>query len=107
MSRRVQTVVHIEDDIDGGKADQTIRFAWQGTTYEIDLSNKNAKAFEKAIAPYVDHARRVRGKHSAKPTAGKRTDLADIRKWAQKNGYQVSPRGRLAAEVIQAYDAAR
>jgi Lsr2 len=79
VARKVQTIVQLEDDIDGGKADRTITFAWDGTSYEIDLSNKNARAFEKAVAVYVDHARRVRGARGTRARSGKRADLTQIR----------------------------
>ena len=31
----------LEDDLDGGPADETVRFAIGGFDYEIDLSHKN------------------------------------------------------------------
>jgi hypothetical protein len=52
------TVV-LEDDLDGGPADETVRFGIDGTGYEIDLSTTNAAAFRRQLAPYIDHARRV------------------------------------------------
>jgi Lsr2 len=107
MARKVQTIVHLEDDLDGGRADHTITFGWDGTTYEIDLSNKNAKAFEKAVAVYVGSARRVRGTRGTRARSDRRSDLAQVREWAKQNGYTVSERGRVAAEIVEAYDAAR
>ncbi len=54
-----RTAVALEDDLDGGHADETVRFAIGGSQYEIDLSKKNAKAFRKGLAPFVEHARKA------------------------------------------------
>ncbi len=106
-----QTVVTelLVDDLDGSTADRTINFSWEGTSYEIELSRKNAVAFEKAMKPYVDAARRTRSggraRRAGNSRGGKR-DLSSIRDWAAKNGFEVSARGRIAASVIDAYEAA-
>ncbi|HEY8301617.1 MAG TPA: Lsr2 family protein [Jatrophihabitans sp.] len=105
-----QTVVTelLVDDLDGSTADRTINFTWDGAAYEIELSKKNAVAFEKAMRPYVDAARRARGSRSRRSAAarsGKR-DLSVIRDWAAQNGFDVSARGRIASSVIDAYEAA-
>jgi hypothetical protein len=36
--------VALEDDLDGGPAAETVQFAFDGTDYEIDLNEKNARA---------------------------------------------------------------
>jgi hypothetical protein len=105
-----QTVVTeiLVDDLDGSAGERTVNFTWDGVSYEIELSKKNAAVFEKAMKPYTDAARRVRtsrgrrstGRPSAKP------NLAVIREWAANNGFAVSARGRIAASVIDAYEAA-
>jgi hypothetical protein len=105
-----QTVVTelLVDDLDGSTADRTINFVWDGTSYEIELSKKNAVAFEKAVRPYVEAARRTRGNRARRTSSarsGKR-DLSAIRDWAAKNGFDVSARGRIASSVIDAYEAA-
>ena len=108
MAQRVNIV--LEDDIDGSDADETVTFALDGVTYEIDLNGKNAAALRDALAPYVGHARRAAGRRSTVRTAGgrgsARRDLADVREWARSNGHQVSDRGRISAEVQAAYDKA-
>ena len=105
-----QTVVTelLVDDLDGSTADRTVLFMWDGTSYEIELSKKNAVAFEKAMRPYVDAARRTRGTRSRRGSgsrSGKR-DLTAIREWAANNGFDVSARGRIASNVIEAYESA-
>ena len=109
MAQRVNIV--LEDDIDGAPADETVTFALDGVTYEIDLSTANATALREALAPYVGHGRRaacrrtIGTRAAARPSGGKR-DLADVREWARKNGHKVSERGRISAEVQAAYDKA-
>jgi hypothetical protein len=106
-----QTVVTeiLVDDLDGSPAERTIRFSWEGVAYELELSKKNAVALEKTIKPYVAAARKARTgrprRAGSTARAGKR-DLAVVREWAAQNGFPVSTRGRVAATVIEAYDAA-
>jgi hypothetical protein len=110
MAQRVSIV--LEDDIDGSAADETVTFALDGATYEIDLNAKNAGALRDALAPYVGHARRSTGagRRSAGRPAGSRGTgkraLGDVREWARSNGHKVSDRGRISAEVQAAYDKA-
>jgi hypothetical protein len=51
--------VALEDDLDGGPAEETVRFGLGGAEYEIDLSKKNAKTFRKQLAPFIEHARKA------------------------------------------------
>ena len=111
MAKRVVTTVELTDDLDGGKADRTLHFAFDGTNYEIDLSKKNATALEKVLKPYVESARKVRqparrGRPAAAARRGGRTDLGQIREWARTNGHEISDRGRIPAAVVDAYNAA-
>lgn len=100
------TVTQYIDDIDGSKAQGTVQFSYNGSAYEIDLSAKNAKAFEKALSPYIGAARKVRRPAGAGARRLRRTpptNLAEIRAWAQSNGYQVADRGRIPAVVVEAF----
>jgi len=109
-----KTIVSLIDDLDGTEADETVRFGLDGAAYEIDLSEKNATTLREALAPFVASARRVGGRatsvrKSARGTArrsGGTDRTADIREWARANGYTVSDRGRIASNIVQAYDAA-
>ncbi|GAA2734868.1 Lsr2 family protein [Pedococcus aerophilus] len=109
MAQRVNIV--LEDDIDGSPADETVTFALDGVSYEIDLTTANATALREALAPYVGHGRRSGGRRSSgaksapRSTGGKK-DLTDVREWARNNGHKVSERGRISAEVQAAYDKA-
>jgi len=98
--------VALEDDLDGGPADETVRFAVGGTAYEIDLNKKNARAFRKQLAPFVEHARRA-GRGQRRPqTSSSRRRSGDIRAWTSERGIAVSGRGRIPASVVARYDAA-
>ena len=101
------TVV-LEDDIQGGPAEETLRFGLDGREYEIDLNSTNAAAFRQQIAPYLEHARRAGSRPLQRPvrTAASRERSADIRAWAKDNGIAVSERGRIPANVIQQYETA-
>jgi len=100
--------VALEDDLDGGPADETVRFGLGGTEYEIDLSTKNANAFRRQFAPFIEHARRTgRGQRRGRGRAvSGRERTADIRAWAKDQGITVSERGRISASVAEQYEAA-
>ena len=100
--------VELKDDLDGGPAAETVRFGLGGAEYEIDLSKKNAKAFRKQLAPFIDHARKAgRGQRRRPVRAGSsRERSGDIRAWAKDHGIAVSERGRIPASVIEQYEAA-
>ena len=106
MAQKVTVV--LEDDLTGGPAEQTVRFAFDGTDYEIDLNAKNAAAFGKQLAPYLEHARRVGRGPSRRPgrTAAGRQRSGDIRAWAKEQGLAVSARGRIPASVMEQYQEA-
>ena len=106
MAQKV--TVTLEDDLTGGPAKQTLRFTFEGTDYEIDLNAKNAAAFRRQLAPYIEHARRA-GRAPARPagrTAARRQRSGDIRAWAKEHGLAVSERGRIPASVVEQYEAA-
>jgi hypothetical protein len=105
MAQRV--IVALEDDLDGGPADETVRFGVGGTEYEIDLSKKNASAFRKKITPFLEHARKAgRGSARGARTAASRQRSGYIRAWAKGQGITVSERGRIPASVVDQYQAA-
>jgi len=105
MAQRVHIV--LEDDIDGGEATETVLFGVDGINYEIDLSEKNANKLRDSFSKYIGSARRTtpRARRSARRgSSGPST--AQIRDWARGNGYEVSDRGRISAEVRAAYEGA-
>ena len=103
-----KVTVTLEDDLDGGPADETLRFAFGDTEYEIDLSKKNARAFRKQLAPFIEHARKA-GRGQRRPAARAASGherSGDIRAWAKAQGIAVSERGRIPASVAEQYQAA-
>ena len=107
-----QVQVQLIDDLDGSEAVETVTFALDGVGYELDLSARNAEKLRSALAKYVASARRVRGTRRGRNGSGRGSkssavDLATVREWARANGFDVSDRGRVAGEVLDAYHAAR
>lgn len=101
------------DDLDGSPDAETISFSYAGSDYTIDLAKKNKAAFEKALKPYLDAAtstssRRSSRSSSTRSSARRRSsvDTSAVRAWAQENGMEVSERGRISREVLEAYHAA-
>lgn len=106
MARKVR--YELLDDLDGGEANETVNFGLDGSSYEIDLSAKNAGALRDALAKYVGGARRLRGgRGRGKGRAGGRGDTAEIREWARAQGHKVSDRGRIPADIVEKYEASR
>lgn len=103
-----QTTVTLTDDIDGGKAAETVSFGLDGRIYEIDLSKKNATALRKVLGEFTASARHVRaGKPAVKATrTPARVDAKAVREWAQSQGLTVSARGRVPADLVEQYQAA-
>ncbi len=113
MAKKV--TVTLVDDFDGdGPADETVEFSIDGVSYEIDLSSKNAQKFRDELKPWIESGRRLggrrRGRSGAPGRAGRasidREQSAAIREWARRNGHKVSTRGRIPAEIIEAFHAA-
>ncbi|MBQ0985301.1 Lsr2 family protein [Streptomyces sp. F63] len=110
MAQKVQVL--LVDDLDGGEADETVTFALDGKTYEIDLTTANADKLRSLLEPYTRSGRRTggraaggRGKARGTSTGGSQ-DTAKIRAWAKENGYEVNDRGRVPATVREAYEKA-
>jgi hypothetical protein len=108
-----QESVSLVDDLDGGKAAETVAFGLDGATFEIDLSRKNATARRRALTEFVGHGGRVRagaspaGKRNPRRAAARTGPApAVVREWAIGQGIPVSPRGRVAADVVARYETA-
>ena len=102
--------IRLVDDLSGDVADETIEFGLDGKSYEIDLSTANAKKLRDVLSEYVASARRAAsgrrrsGTNSAarRPAIDREQNQA-IRDWARKRGMKVSDRGRIPADVLEAY----
>ena len=66
-----QTSVSLVDDLDGGKAAETVTFGLDGSSFEIDLSKRSATALRTALTEFVEHGRQVtaRVRGQAEPEA--------------------------------------
>jgi Spy/CpxP family protein refolding chaperone len=100
--------VLVSDDLDGSEGAQTVQFGIDGVAYEIDLAEKNRAKLDKAMAPYLQAARRVsrRATRSGSRSSAVRSDRAAVRAWAKEQGLSVSERGRISADIMQRYEAA-
>jgi hypothetical protein len=104
----------LTDDLDGSEATQTITFVIDGQEYVIDLSDENIQRFHAALEPFVSASRPVeRRVASTRRRDGRRRsgsrwrdDIPQIRAWAESQGMDVSARGRIKKEVLDAYDEA-
>lgn len=116
MAQKV--TVSLVDDLDGGQADETVEFALDGVSYQIDLSNDNASELRDALSNFTTSARRAGGRkkpgprpgsNRAQPSGGGGSTSADreqnqaIREWARKRGLKVSDRGRIPADIVEQY----
>ncbi|NUP75848.1 MAG: Lsr2 family protein [Sinomonas sp.] len=108
MAQKVKII--LVDDLDGGSADETVRFGLDGSSYEIDLSHENAAKLRDSLQSYVSVARKSSARGAQAPrsraTAGggsRNSESAKIRQWARDNGYSVNSRGRIQAEIQEAY----
>jgi hypothetical protein len=113
-----QTITQLIDDIDGSEAEETITFGIDGANYEIDLNAKNAGKLRDALATYIGHAtplRRTRatttrgGGRASGGTAAARPDREQtqaVREWGRANGWDVKDRGRIPADLLEAYNGA-
>lgn len=111
-----QIITKITDDIDGGDADETVQFAVDGVSYEIDLSAKNAAKLREFMSAYQEAGTRLgrvlnasgpqlRSYRSASPqTAVSRAENQRIRAWAVENGYELADRGRIPQHIVDAYN---
>ncbi|GAA0191684.1 Lsr2 family protein [Glutamicibacter creatinolyticus] len=97
MARQVQ--IALIDDIDGGEATESFSFSFGGQHYEIDLNDENAEKFRAAMEPYIQAGRSSKQNSTSEAPA--------IRAWAKENNMKVNARGRLNADVVEAYYAAQ
>jgi len=113
-----KTIVTLVDDLTGEVAENisTVEFALDGRTYELDLTDENSAKLHDALSQCVQAARKIGGRRRSGARPGpasknighapgySRETLKSIREWAKKNGHNVSDRGRLPADVVQAWE---
>ena len=104
MAQKVNII--LVDDLDGGSADENVKFGLDGANYEIDLSSANAAELRSFLGRFIDAGRKSSGGRATRTkalAAPRGNDSAQIRQWARDNGYTVNSRGRIQAEIQEAY----
>jgi len=122
-----KTIVTLVDDLTGEEAEDitTVEFALDGVTYEIDLDDDNSSKLRDALADYIAAARRTGGRRAnglrrsggggagtgtpraTSPGGYDRETSKQIREWAKGQGFEVSDRGRVPNNVVEAWEAQR
>jgi hypothetical protein len=101
-----RTILELVDDLDGGKADETVTFALDGVEFEIDLSAENAARLRDTFAEFVAHARRIGGRKqrvgatTQKSSGNGKPDTQAVREWARSQGETVAERGRVPQALV-------
>ncbi|GAA4672555.1 Lsr2 dimerization domain-containing protein [Gordonia humi] len=107
-----KTVIKIVDDLDGVELDEyeTVKWSLDGKSYEFDTSPQHAEEFRNHVASYIAASRSVgrapQRRNATTAAARPAANTRVIRQWANENGFTVSDRGRIPADVITAYEAA-
>lgn len=113
------TITTIADDFDGSTPAETVTFSVSGKDYAIDLNEEHRAELEALLAEveekmsvYTAKARPLgsasRGRTSGRSSGAKSSsgyDAKEVREWAGANGYEVSPRGRIPREIVDAFNA--
>ena len=108
MAQKV--TISITSDLSDAEDASTVAFGFEGGQYEIDLTDAERDKLAKALAPYIEAGRKTAGR-GVRRSAGKTATSggptpAEVREWGKANGFSVPDRGRVPAEVREAYDAA-
>lgn len=111
MVQRVQVILVCDLHDDETPGTETVTFALDGSSYEIDVCEPHGRQLREAFAPFVGAARRSAGR-SARAGGRRRgrhggsSEAAQIREWARGQGLAVPERGRVPAELAERYAAA-
>jgi hypothetical protein len=102
------TITQRIDDLDGSADARPVPFTIDGVAYTVDLAEDNALALYAALEPFITAARRT---SAPARTTGRRSragqqERTEIREWANANGHSIGERGRIPANVVDAYNAA-
>ena len=81
---------------------------WGREQWELDLCPTHNAELSSQFDTWTAKARRASGGRSNRARAKSfgTTDANAVREWAKANGYKVGEKGRIAADVRQAYEAA-
>ena len=116
MAKR--TITELIDDLDGSPAEVSREIALDGVAYAVDLSAANSAKLDEALAPFIGAGSKIGrggprlrvvrssgGVRAASPADRERN--AAVRAWAAEQGLEVSDRGRIKSEILDAYEAAQ
>lgn len=107
MAVTKEVIVTMTDDLTGDQyvegGGETVVYSFDGQTYEVDLTTKNAAAFRKAFEKYVKVSRE-KATRGRKPGSQANPEVAAIREWARAHGYEVNDRGRIPEHIVKAYE---
>ncbi|WP_435280109.1 histone-like nucleoid-structuring protein Lsr2 [Streptomyces sp. 1222.5] len=111
MAQKIVTVY--TDDLTGADSEevQTHTFSLDGVNYEIDLMSENYDKLFEALEPFISKGRklgraRTAGRSRKAPSVNG-PSAEELRAWARENNMQVSERGRVPANIREAYERAR
>lgn len=101
MARKTQVI--LVDDVDGSAGTTTVEFGLDGITYEIDLNDDNAARLRADLGAWIEKGRRTGGRARRGTATSTSSETKRIREWAREQGYEISDRGRVSAEIRAAY----
>lgn len=101
MATNKYQVVEVLSDLSGETGASTTTYALNGQSYSIDLTEAEAHEFGMLLAPYI--AVSAVGKRRGPRLRSTPEETALIRTWAKKNGYPLTPAGRVPMATRLAY----
>ncbi|MGW8329857.1 histone-like nucleoid-structuring protein Lsr2 [Streptomyces sp. NPDC055897] len=108
MAQKIVTIY--TDDLTGEESTEaaTHQIVIDGVAYEVDLAPDSYDKLMEAVNPFLQAGRRVRRGTKTVPArpVGGNSDTASIRAWAKERGYDINGRGRVPAEIREAYNKA-
>ncbi|MFE9570382.1 Lsr2 family protein [Streptomyces sp. NPDC006692] len=109
MAQKIVTIY--TDDLTGEESAEaaTHQVVIDGVAYEVDLGPDSYDKLMEAVGPFLKVGRRIRGsraKAASPRQAAGASDTAAIRAWAKENGHNINERGRVPADIREAYEKA-
>ncbi|MYU55051.1 MULTISPECIES: histone-like nucleoid-structuring protein Lsr2 [Streptomyces] len=103
MAQKVITIY--TDDLTGEETSEaaTHTLSLDGVTYEIDLGPDSYDQLLEAVAPFTKAGRKKGKGRKPRSASASSEDTAAIRAWAKQAGYEVNDRGRVPADIREAY----
>lgn len=95
----------VESDLSGKTDAATFTFGVGDTWYEVDLTDEERKKLEASLKDYMKAGRKATQRSGKKKVVPETTveEREQIRAWAQENGYEFAPYGRIPKKIFAAY----